>query len=458
MGKNLGTGDLVVSRHKVVSRNNIDNHARKKPFLNSLLFVTLVLSWGVTFLLYQYSNGLLGHYDSGRYQEIATAITGGGGPFKIPGDQWRGFFYPTILAITQLIGSSIGIPPQLAVFILQLGVYIVVCLYILREMRSFASEKMVFRAHIVLGANLFVSPYFSLTLTDSLYTSMALAMIFWAWTKLNESTKPKIWPGVLFFSLAVAIRPAAMWLLFPLLIAVVVLLYRGKIPLIREAILSVIALAPLAFQSAVNFRNFGVFSPLPVADLGGSQVKWGVENVKYATWTGPGSAANFYPSSSFIGPYDGSGVFWYLQNPIEAMRLIFTKLVGAFDFDYLVPYPNQAYELSWITSSLSFMVLLTSILVLIRHSMGLGVFSGLGPRWFPITVFISWAALTLLSALELRFTLPILIYLSLVSLWFPRDFSAMSRRGRTYVTVYFLAGLTILWSIAIFVRSLAISG
>jgi hypothetical protein len=134
------------------------------------------------------------------------------------------------------------------------------------------------------------------------------------------------------------------------------------------------------------------------------------------------------------------------------------KFVGAFDFDYLVPYPNTGYGLSWLTTTISFLILLTSLFVIIRHTLGLSKSSALGPRWFPATILIAWGALNLITALELRFTLPILTYLGLLSLWFPSEFLSLTRRARLIIALLIIAGLSILWVSALFVRTLAVSG
>lgn len=413
----------------------------------------------VYFFYYQATTiGLLWH-DSAGYQFFASRILLEGGPFGAEGDPLRGYFYPTLLAVFQFLGSVLALPPEMSTFLLQLGAYIGVMMYLVKSNSLNQIESKTKYLILVLSLNIFISPYFSVTLTDSLYTSLALGLILWAWTQLTKPTNVAIWPGILFFSTALAVRPAALWLVIPLLIAIVqILRTNANVNLRRELPLWALSTTPLIWQSAVSFKNFSQFQPFPITDLGGSQIRWGIEFVKYATWTGDGSARNFYLSRSIVGDYDGSGLSWYLTNPIESVQLLYFKFVGAFDFDYIVPYPNTAYELSWLTTTISFLVLFTSLFVIIRHTFGLGKSTALGPRWFPATILIAWGALNLITAMELRFTLPILTYLGLLSVWFPSEFSSLTRRSRIAIGFLLFSGLGILWSSAFFIRTLAVSG
>ena len=442
--------------------SEIKRDSKLTRFINThylVMGISLLTLFGIYFFYYQATNIGLLWWDAGQYQSLSSRILFEGGPFRAEGDPLRGYFYPTLLAVFQFLGSVVALPPEVSTFLLQLAGYLGVMTFLVKSTRFNHVELKTKLLILVLSLNVFIAPYFSVSLTDSLYTSMALGLIFWSWTQLTKSTNLSIWPGIFFFSAALAIRPAALWLLPPLIFTIVALLRTNtNINLRRELPLWFLSAAPLLWQSAVNLRNFGQFTPLPISDLGGSQIQWGIGNVKYATWTGDGSAANYYPSTSLVGEYDGGGLSWYLTNPIDSLQLLYFKFVGAFDFDYLVPYPNTGYGLSWLTTTISFLILLTSLFVIIRHTLGLSKSSALGPRWFPATILIAWGALNLITALELRFTLPILTYLGLLSLWFPSEFLSLTRRARLIIALLIIAGLSILWVSALFVRTLAVSG
>jgi hypothetical protein len=417
-----------------------------------------LVSISTFFLISQFSQNQLFHFDANGYQAIADQIRTGGGAFSIAGNDLRAYFYPALLSMVQLSGANLGLPFFVSTFILQTAVYGWIAFYLYRGVKERFGEGKAFTATLIMCLNPFVAPYLSVSLTDSLYTSMALALVFWAWFQFTKPNSRQIWPGFLFFSLALAIRPAAIWLLAILLVTLVFLIRSRIIWRPKEVLLSLISTSPVLWQSFVNFRSFGVFSPFPIQDLGGGQINGGLYFVKYSTWTGPGSPSNYYSSSRIIGEYDGSGLVWYLLNPVEATTLVFFKFVGAFDFDYLVPYANKEFTLSWITSTISFLVALIGLFLIFRHLAGKGNLSGLGPRWFPLLVLISWGSISMLSMLELRYSLPIVTFFAVCSVWLPGEFRNFGTRSKIFFFSYLAAGLAVFWPSALFVRSLALIG
>ena len=58
---------------------------------------------------------------------------------------------------------------------------------------------------------------------------------------------------------------------------------------ISNVLLAVIlGAAPLYIQIMLNVTNYRIIRFLPVADLGGMQIIWGIKYIKYATWLGGG--------------------------------------------------------------------------------------------------------------------------------------------------------------------------
>ena len=212
---------------------------------------------------------------------------------------------------------------------------------------------------------------------------------------------------------------------------------------------------PVIFQSLIQWFKYGQFTPLPVSDLGAKQIIWGIQNVKYATWHGKGdSPRNYYSSEKLIGVANPEGLSWYWENPIPALNLILHKLVGAFDFDFLVPYPDSSFGLSWLFSSISFLTLIVGGLACVIH-----VFrpmAGLGPRWLPSLIVLSWGSIALLSALELRFTLPILAYLGILQVIFTRSFLRSARSNKIMFLLFTIIIFYWLWVIAYEVRSFSV--
>lgn len=295
----------------------------------------LAIIWLIStlFYLYQLLTGGLGHYDSQTYISLAKNILLNGGAAFAPGLDYRTLGYPTLLSFSILFFGTLGIPEIFAIFLFQTTIWTIVVMYAKAVVVNLF-PKFAVPIAIALSANFFVSPYFSVSLTDATYVSIATMLFFWMWaqfslqssankfTNLKRSVKP--WFGVLLFSLALAVRPAALWLIAPLLFGLVGSLKKSQLGF-KDALQSVLATLPIFWQAFLNLRTFGVFTPLPVADLGGSQLIWGIQNVKYATWLGSGSPANYYPSLDIIGPQDATGLEWYFKHPLLAARLIFTS-------------------------------------------------------------------------------------------------------------------------------------
>lgn len=82
----------------------------------------------------------------------------------------------------------------------------------------------------------------------------------------------------------------------------------------------------------------------------------------------------------------------------------------------------------------------------------------LGPRWIPALFFLSWSAVSMLSAIELRFVLPILTVLIVYSVWAPVKFSKLRRSSKIITTIGGASLFIIMWYVAFFVRTLQVSG
>lgn len=106
---------------------------------------------------------------------------------------------------------------------------------------------------------------------------------------------------------------------------------------------------------------------------------------------------------------------WWITNLPESLALLLVKLVGAFDWDYLVPYPYHQPSYSWILASVALTILVLGVVGVVRYLRYQDHLEDvLGPPWFPVSLFLCWSAATLVTAVELRFTLPIITYLIIV--------------------------------------------
>lgn len=356
--------------------------------------------------------------DANHYLELANRYLGDG---LAVDEALRTYAYPWFLAGILQLGRWLEIESGLPVFLLQLGFYYLAALAVVRVADD-SSPRLATGLYLALCANIFVLPYTAVTLTDSLYTSLALALL--AWT-LKLETLPATLPGraaagwalagLFGLTLAIEIRPAALWLTAP--VAMALLRFgrhrRGSVATLLT--LLIVGAVPLYPQIALNWLHHRSLSPLPVTDLQSQQIAWGIHHIKYATWLGDPPAANPYPASPLVAPGDGPyDLSWYPRHPLEAAKLLVLKLVGAFDFDYLLPYPYRKPALPWAASLIAFTLLYGGLAGTAIHLSGRRL-PLLGARFMPALIVGAWSGLTLLSALELRFTLPLLCYFLIVS-------------------------------------------
>jgi hypothetical protein len=436
---------------------------------------------GYQFLVVQGAAGTNFAYDAGQYlwlaMEYGQAFLGRSDFPLLP---LRTSAYPLFLLFVINLGGAFSLAPAESVFVIQLLVWWLAISSVhfgfgrflsvtgsssdnpSKQVRAkFGRDIMV----IVLGLNIFISPYLSVGLTDSVYTSIALMFVVWVTLYASKvEVGAGLFTGLFLASLALVIRPAAVWLF--IIMAVVVALFalsRARVwssgrfspnRVGKAFLVFTFGSSPVVIQSVIQYLKFGVFSPLPAADLGGSQVLWGIANVKYATWLGEGPAGNFYPSSELIGPQSPEGISWYWENLVPALQLLTFKLVAAFDFDFLVPYPEVQRGDSWFFGSISLLIFVLGLTATVTHLYR--PFDFIGPRWLPLLIFLSWGSINLLSALELRFSLPIVLYFSIISIPLVQRVLHSKPRTQLIYGVFLLVIFAMAWSVAAEVRSYSI--
>lgn len=370
----------------------------------------------------------------------------------------RTFAYPLFLSGVANISSVSNIDYLLLVFLFQFALYAIALVnalsFFAAKVKSTTAKNIIL---LFLCCNIYVAPYIAATLTDSLYTSLCIIVITNI-CRLFSSADTKynlICITALLTALAIVIRPTAIWLVAPLSFYLVFLIFSGSVNYLKLIGVIAIAAIPLGVQIFINYSRFDAFTFFPATDLGKAQIEWGIKHLKYATWMGGGAQPNYYPSSEFISAVPGETGFtimWYFSNFVEGIKLVFVKFVGAFDFDYLVPYPYFVIKDFWIPSAFSFAVMFFGVCGVVYHALTNNV-AVLGNRFLPGIIFVSWGAITLISALELRFTLPILTYFMIVSVLYIHELNVRNQRKIiAYSVIGFLITLPFLIKIALFVR------
>ena len=444
---------------------------------NGFLVFSLLASGvlGLLFLDYQKLSGTNFVWDARGYLDLGyqygRAILGRA---DFPSDELRTTAYPILVLATVFFGSKIGLDEAQSIFCVHLTFWWFAIVYSYRAMgkvrppqtaadTSETKSPSISQKVLVslLGMNFYISPYLSVGLADSIYISLTVVFLSWI-TLLLQS--PKNWTsripfGIFVVSLALVIRPAAIWLFIVLVVAIFYLISNKAFESIssRDSRLFprlFLGMSPILVQSTIQYIKFGSFTPLPVFDLAKFQIISGIQNVKYGTWLGSYGPQNFYSSDQLIGPQSPEGGSWYLENPLQALKLIAVKFVGAFDYDYLVPYPSSQPLFPWLYSILSLGVLAMGCAAIAVHLVW--PFSHLGPKWLPLLILVSWGSIHLLSAIELRFSLPMLIYLSVVSSLLVVRVWKQKNIGLIWVSVFgFSALLACLLLVASFVRGLS---
>ncbi|GHY71448.1 hypothetical protein VCSRO25_2834 [Vibrio cholerae] len=394
--------------------------------------------------------------DANEYINLANSIHDSG--LESFRDQVRTWGYPWLLSILISFSKIVHLPFNLIVFFFQIVFYYFSILFFCKSIASLGiNRNTVSFIYLFLCLNFFAIPYSIVTLTDSVYLTLSLLFFSQVFTLFRNDIRDKtnilLW-ALFIICCSVAIRPAAIWMTIPYVYLWLFYFSKGGVNFIKFTALSVFSSFPIVLQLIINISQFGKYSIFPVIDLGSLQIKWGIEYLKYGTWLGGGPPQNYYPSSALIDNTDSDiGVVWYFYNFFDGIKLLLFKFVGSFDFDYLVPYAYSKPYIPYIPSFVSFVLLWIGLLTIFFH-----LFSNkipvIGPKLLPFLVLFSWGGVSLLSAIELRFTLPLLMYFIIISpIFYEFVYSKSSSKMKLF---YILGGMffvTFCTIVALFVRS-----
>lgn len=371
--------------------------------------ISLAVAIGGFFLLHQTSHPPC--CDAEQYLGLAKLYASEGIVAKSTDASLRTYLYPLLLSYLYAFSSFTHLPFALILLLVQFGLHIYVTS---KYMQRISADRPLLK--LICGAlilNLYLYPFFSLTLTDSVYTSL---IVIWLYAILADTgsacpdnrIRLRLFLPALLSSAVLAVRPAGLWV-----VVITVAMYgwtfvrltglRPRLYLLAGLITALFL--PLFPQIYINLLNYGRPTPLPVFDLGAAQVQWGLELIKYATNLSGGDPRLTYSNPFYTG---GSGITWYFENPLRAMAGITMKIVGAFDYDYLFPYIYDAKPwYRWVSGSISLGIFTLGLAGIVVHAIRPDSCAvRIGPRYFPLLCVTAWAGLTVVSAVELRFALP----------------------------------------------------
>jgi hypothetical protein len=373
----------------------------------------------------------------------------------------RTFLYPWFLATLSRLGRFVNLPFSFLLLVAQLGFYILAT-FIISRATGAQGRRLVGSVYVLLCCNIFIAPYIATTLTDALYTALSLILIAQIMQVENKAMRGIVPSGrtlglmVALASASVAVRPAAVWL-FAIIFTCFTHLLIKRIITVSQVICAIaVGCLPLLVQVVINIERFKQITPFPITDLGTQHLKWGIENFKYATWmAGDNTRPVFFYKSDYSLPVDlrNHPLLWYVYYPLSAIHLLTFKLISAFDFDFLLPYPRRIPTRPWLVSAFSLPVLFLGMCGVLLHART-KVLSVLGFRFTPLIIVAAWASVSVTSATELRFVLPLISYFLVVSCVFVHYlFTQRDVRITKRVLWAALVALPCFFLIAGFVRS-----
>lgn len=372
----------------------------------------------------------------------------------------RTWTYPMVLLLVSKFAAAIAAEPARTLFVLQFAAHVASSALLARvvlPMRPRAATML----FALLVCNPYASAYLGVALTDALalacFTTWLAAAVAWH-SRLGAGRGGLAWFALAatMAGVACALRPAYVWLpVLTLLLALRPVVGRARAGAIVLAVL--LPLLILAPQSAINRHLFDRATPLPTTNLAGKQLRWGIENLKYATAPQPGSSAKMFYANPLAGDPAGeeAGVGWYLRHPLRGSATLGAKLVAAFDFDFLPAYVwDRESQLPWPLRGLSLALLVLGLQGMWRYMREGGAQElSLGPRALPPLVFAGWAAVTLVTAVELRFTLPMMSLLLPLAFWFVGELCRLPRASRWWHLAVSVLAMAFAVAIANFVAA-----
>lgn len=344
------------------------------------IYVLLTLGLIAAFILFEpIRKELITIYDEGSYFIAAADIRQNGIFSKYFLADIHSYCYPTVLAYG--IPGWLEVPVEkgrLAAFILNATIFFATAFFIAWTIHPIFGKRRTLAILAMLCLNPFTLIYLGYSLTDSISTTLTLALVIAVTTSFQPgnalTVKHAALTGLL-LGAAVMTRPANIYLMSLGIPALLLHLYQGirsgrarrTIWVCLVAIFSVVIMC--VPESINRYRNFGKLSPL-IIQSGVNQLTLTRLNTKFVTFVHPAfDPAVLYRNPFFEAPVDGRpGSKW---NELKARTVsILVKMFGLVDQDFIRPY---TYSLTppdrWIGTILSVSLFLVGALGLSIESL-----------------------------------------------------------------------------------------
>ena len=349
----------------------------------------------------------------------------------------RLYGYPVFLALFQPLVRLTGIGLAFWAFLAQTGAYLAVAAALSRRIGLAFPTLPASLVMAGLLSNLFVLPYLGLTLTDGLSTVLDLACVLVALTAMDDwraGRLQRFHAGAfglgLVFGFGVMVRPSSLFMAAPLAAFFAVLLpgrNRARPGLAAGALLLAAAGAGLVWvpELSYNIRQWHRVTVLPAFDLQSYQGSFAARYLKYGTLL----TGNVASGIRYLNPWlEGEAApGWFRAHPLAGAKTILMHLFGAVDFDYPFPYtdtrkPHYRLPLFMLSQSTVFWGL-TGLADAARGCTRMlktrdpRAREALALTAGGVALVAGWAAVFALTAVETRFSLPVMTVFLPLALW-----------------------------------------
>jgi hypothetical protein len=345
------------------------------------IYFLLTLGLIAAFVLFEpVRKELITIYDEGAYYIAAADIRHNGVFSRYSWADIHSYFYPTLLAYG--IPGWLEVPEEkgrLAVFILNTAVYFLTAFFTAWAIHPIFGKRRTLAILAMLCLNPFTLIYLGYSLTDSVSTTLTLALVIAMTLSFQPGKVLTVRHAALIGLLlgaAVMTRPANIYL-FSLAIPVLLLhLFQGiRSGRARRTILvcliAIFSVAIMCVPQSINrYRNFGKVSPL-IIQSGVNQLTLARLNTKFVTFVHPAfDPAVFYRNPFFEAPVAGKPGSKLSELKARALSIL-VKMFGLVDQDFIRPY---TYSLTppdrWIGTILSVTLFLIGAVGLAIESWG----------------------------------------------------------------------------------------
>lgn len=346
----------------------------------------------------------------------------------------QGMFSSSSASNVRLYGFPLYLATLISVFgakylvlsyaIINVVIYITFSFLIISELKKYVKSNLL---HLAFSLNIFLFPYLVVPLADGLSVLLWMVLFHFILKIIHTENKKDSFIHLFIYSFilgfSIMVRPSNISLIttIPAIFAMLYLVKKQIHPFLVLIILFAGFLLAVVPQIYINFTFFNKLTFLPAMNLGDSQIKWGIEYIKYGTnLSGQGIPQLYYKNPFFLAS-DGLGVSWYFTNIGNGIKTAFLHIFNVFTYDYYFPYIYDLYPkyknitlfYSWFILYFGVIGFVNSLIYLITNkSFNKNEKNNLKFLYLLfLIVFISNTAILAVSAVEIRFSLPLVFML-----------------------------------------------